>query len=598
MTNAMNLVELLQTSCDRYPDRPVLGTRQSDAWRWLSYRELGDLVDRARAGLAALGVGPGDRVAIVGNNSVEWAVAAYATYGLGAAFVPMYQAQRPREWQFILRDCSARVVFAATDAIYDALHTVRAELPDLAHIIGLSRPGDAPASWHGMLTAGAAAAVPARSPDPDTIASYIYTSGTTGDPKGVLLSHANMIANINASNAVFSFRPDDRTLSFLPWAHVFGQMCDLHMTISYGGSTAINNELPRLFQNLVEVKPTIFVAVPRVLNRFYDIIRSELADRPDLLQDMAHEAVAGGRAPQRPAPTERLFRKIRDHFGGRLRYVFCGSAALHPDVARTVDAVGIDVFEGYGLTETSPTVTTNWPGNRRFGSVGRVVPGVRVVIEQVASKGEDKAAIEGEIEGEIVVYGPNVMVGYHCRPGEQAATVLADGGLRTGDLGRFDADGFLYITGRIKEQYKLENGKYVMPAPVEEMLKRSPFIANAMIYGDGRPYNVALIVPEHAAIRAWANRQGTTLADDLFVDPRVRRLIQAELERVGAELKSFERPRDFGLLREDFTMDNGLLTPTLKLKRRDIVVRYRVPLEELYPARRGSVHRLDVATAP
>jgi long-chain acyl-CoA synthetase len=556
MEPVTTLVELLERSRVAYAERPFIGTRRSGAWQWISYAGFGELVDHARAGLAGLGVGAGDRVAFIGDNSVEWAAAAHATYGLGAAFVPMYQAQRPSEWQFILGDCGARVAVVATDPTLAAVEAMR--LPELAHVVGVAGGG-----WERLLADGAAHPVPAASPHPGSVAAFIYTSGTTGKPKGALLSHRNITSNLVAMHQVITISPEDRYLSFLPWAHVFGQTVELHGILSYGASMALNDELPRLLDNLAEVKPTVLVAVPRIFNRIYDAVIREV---PAGLIDKIL-----ARAPEVAPVTE----KIRGKFGGRLRYAFSGSATLSRKVAELIDALGITVYEGYGLTETSPIVTTNSPLGRRFGSVGRPLPGVRVVIDS-----------DGP-EGEIVVYGPNVMLGYHRRPAENQAALRPDGGLRTGDLGRLDEDGFLYITGRIKEQYKLETGKYVMPSPLEEALKLSPFIANIVVYGDDRPFNVALVVPSEPAIRAWAEAAGMVLGADLTTDHRVRDLVAGEIERLSVEFKGYEKPRDFALVREDFTVDNGLLTPTLKLKRREVVARHGRILDELY-ARLGA----------
>jgi long-chain acyl-CoA synthetase len=434
----------------------MLGSKKGGAWTWTSYRQFKALVEPLRAGLAALGVTAGDRVAFIGDNSVEWAAAAYATYGLGAAFVPMYQAQRPSEWQFILADCGARAVFVANEQSYGALQEMRHKLPDLAHVIGIARPAGAADSWSTIVAAGAAKPVPAASPDPGSIAGFIYTSGTTGQPKGALLSHANILSNLVAVHEIFPLTSEERYLSFLPWAHSFGQTVELHMLVSFGASLAINDELPRLLENMAEVKPTVLVAVPRIFNRIYDSVNHDIAGRPKLLQRIIHGGLRGAIKRQRGerlGPIERLelafddkavFHKIRERFGGHLKYVFSGSATLSQEVAEFIDALGIDVYEGYGLTETSPIVTSNSPGGRRFGSVGRPLPGVRVVIDTKVGKNER--------EGEIVVYGPNVMIGYHHRPEENQQALMSDGGLRTGDLGYLDEDGFLYITGRIKEQ--------------------------------------------------------------------------------------------------------------------------------------------------
>ena len=590
-----NLAELWENSCCKFADRPYLGTRKDGKWTWLTYREVGEIVDQARGGLAALGVGKGDRVAIISDNRVEWGAAAFATYGLEASFVPMYQAQRPGEWQFILADCGARVVIAATDAIHEAILAMRSQLPDLQHVVGLSRPADAPDSWGALLAAGAARPVPRGDPAPESIAGFIYTSGTTGKPKGVLLSHQNFCSNILAIEKLFPMVPEDRSLSFLPWAHSFGQTCELYYGLLWGASAALNDSLDRLLDNLAEIRPTVLVAVPRIFNRIYAAVEAEISRRPALLQRIIHAGVRCAikkENGERPALPERLafafadkavFAKIRQRFGGRLRWVCSGSATLGRDVAEFINAVGLPVYEGYGLTETSPVISTNYPGCRRIGTVGPVLPGVRVVI--------DTGVTGDEREGEIVAYGPNVMVGYHRRPEENEKTLARDGGLRTGDLGYFEEEGFLRVSGRIKEQFKLENGKYVMPSTMEEALKLSPYIANVMIHGDGRPFNVALIVISEPAVRAWAAEQGVTLAADLPADERVRALIEAELERFGAEFKKFEKPRAFALLREDFTIANGLLTPTLKLKRREVVARFAAVIDGLYEQKAGRIEQ-------
>jgi long-chain acyl-CoA synthetase len=270
-----------------------------------------------------------------------------------------------------------------------------------------------------------------------------------------------------------------------------------------------------------------------------------------------------------------VFAKVRKAFGGRLRYAISGGAAMSVEVGEFIDALGIPVYEGYGLSETSPIVSANHPGVRRLGSVGKPIPGVRVELEPVDT--EDRSS------GEIVVYGHCVMQGYHGLPEENARVFTPSGGFRTGDIGRFDEDGFLYITGRVKEQYKLENGKYVVPTPIEEHLKLSPFIVNAMVYGHNRPFNVALIVPDLEALRQWADHEGIAAEGEaLLRDERARAKISDEIAAHSAAVKGYERIRDFVLLGEDFTPENGLLTPTLKVKRRDVLDRYGGDIAALY----------------
>ncbi len=268
--------------------------------------------------------------------------------------------------------------------------------------------------------------------------------------------------------------------------------------------------------------------------------------------------------------------KVRARFGGRLKYAFSGGAALSKEVAEFIDGLGILVYEGYGLTETSPIATANSPQGRKIGSIGRPIPGVRIAIAP--------AEVAPEGQGEIIIYGPNVMKGYHNLPEETDQVFTADGGFRTGDLGRIDSDGFVYITGRIKEQYKLENGKYVVPTPLEEQIKLSPFVLNVMVYGDNRPYNVAVIVPEFDALKKFASDHGIAYAsmEELCAKPEVTKLYLAEVQKFGNEFKGFERPERFVLATEDFTTDNNMLTPSLKVKRRNVMAKYGDAMARLY----------------
>ena len=580
-----NMVQLCRKSCEEHAPRDLFGTRKGSAWSWTTYRQFGEMVDACRSGLKKRGVGPGDRVAIVSDNRVEWAVAAHATYGLGAAFVPMYQVQLPKEWKFILNDCDAKVVIAANDEIHGKLAEMAGELDALDHVIGLELDDGHDDSWSSLLAAGEESPAEPEDPGADDVAGLIYTSGTTGNPKGVLLSHGNLTSNINAIHEVFTFEVSDRSLSFLPWAHSFGQTCELHGLMSMGCSMAINDDVTNLVANLAEVKPSILFAVPRIFNRIYDGVNKQISDKPGIIQSLFRSAIAAagkksndevlglGESISLWLADRIIFSSIRQKFGGQLQYAISGSAALDQSVAEFIDALGIMVYEGYGLTETSPIVTANYPGSRRMGTVGKAVTGVKVHIDEDASH---RAA-----EGEIVVYGPNVMQGYHNRPDENAKVLMDDGGFRTGDLGQLDDDGFLKITGRIKEQYKLENGKYVMPAPLEEQLKLSPYIANVLLFGDNKPHNVALVVPDVETVHKWADEQGVSLGE-LESSTELEELLEKEIAERGADFKGFERPRAFAIVAEDFTTDNGMLTPTMKLKRRTILAKYQDRIDGLY----------------
>jgi long-chain acyl-CoA synthetase len=583
--NFENLVQIYERSCREFADRQLFGVKQGTEWRWITYREFGALVEAFRGGLASLGVGRGDVVAIVANNRVEWAVACYATYGLGAAYVPMYQDQLDKEWQFILGDCRAKVAIGATGAITEKLRRMQPELPALQHIVGLELPASDDHSYAALLEAGRAHPVAAVSPSPDDVAGLIYTSGTTGMPKGVILSHGNITSNVNAIHQVFEFQPDDRSLAFLPWAHSFGQTCELHCLLSMGCSLAINDDIKNLVANLAEVKPTVLYAVPRVFNRLYDGVNAQIAAKPGIIQWLFKRGVE---IATRKAKGEQIgavdgmllsladrliFSTVRARFGGRLKYAISGSAALSPEVAAFIDALGITVYEGYGLTETSPIATANYPTARKMGSVGKPIPGVSIQI--------DRSVTGDPVHGEIIIKGPNVMQGYHNRPEENAAVMMEDRSFRSGDMGYLDPDGFLYITGRIKEQYKLENGKYVVPSPLEEKLKLSPYIANIMIHGANKPHNVALVIPDLEALRGWAAKENVVL-DDVPRNEQVRELLRREIEAHGRDLKGYERVQAFVVVVEDFTTDNGMLTPTLKLKRRVVLQRYGEDLDALY----------------
>jgi long-chain acyl-CoA synthetase len=581
MAKFNTLVDIFHQSIATYPDNELFGTKKNGAWEWTRYLEFGRTVDKFRAGLESIGVKRGDRVACVSNNRVEWAVAAYACFGLGAAFVPMYEAQHPKDWEFITKDCDAKVLICATDAIAEKAKDIVTRVPSIKAIVALDPKtkgdGEKVRTYAELL--GTGKKVPTIKPAVKDTACLIYTSGTTGNPKGVILSHGNIASNVSAVHEVFPMSAADRSLSFLPWAHSFGQTCELHCLFSVGASMALCPAVDKIIEDLGDTKPTLLFSVPRIFNKLYAGVQKQISEKPGLVQSMVKNAIKT-RSKMRNgdevglsemlalAVTDKVvFTKVRQRFGGRLKYAFSGGAAISRDVAEFIDGLGITVYEGYGLTETSPITTANWPGSRRIGSVGRAIPGVRVEISS---------------EGEIVVYGPNVMQGYHNREEENSAVFTKDGGFRTGDMGKIE-DGFVYITGRIKEQYKLENGKYVVPTPLEEQFKLSPFILNAMVYGDNKPYNVALIVADTKQVGKWGAENGVSgEGKKLLEDPKVRALFKKELDHYGEKFKGFEEVRDFALIDEDFTTDNGMLTPSLKVKRRAVLEKWSELINSLY----------------
>jgi long-chain acyl-CoA synthetase len=582
MAKFETLVDIYQDAIKTFPDNPLFGTKRGGQWEWMSYLEFGRQTDGFRAGLASLGLGRGDRVAIIANNRPEWAIAAYACFGLGVAYVPMYEAQLAKDWEFIVKDCDAKALIVATDAIAEKTKPFLDSIGSLKHIVSMdpaTKPSDRVHSFKALTATPPG--TPTIKPKVEDTAGFIYTSGTTGNPKGVILSHGNIASNVSAIHECFPMTSMDRSLSFLPWAHSFGQTVELHGLFSMGASLAIAESVDKILDNLAETKPTLLFSVPRIFNKLYAAVQKQISTKPNVIQSMVKSSLAT-RGKQRTgaevslgeglvlAITDKVvFSKVRARFGGELKYAFSGGAAISKEVAEFIDSLGITVYEGYGLTETSPIATANWPNNRKIGSVGKPIPGVKVKIAE---------------DGEIVVYGPNIMQGYHNRKEENDAVLLADGGFRTGDMGRIDEDGFVFITGRLKEQYKLENGKYVVPTPLEEQLKLSAYVLNVMVHGDNKPYNIALIVANVPAVKDWGKDNGVseTDADKLLANPKVRALFKKELDHYGEKFKGFEGVKDFALIAEDFTPDNGMLTPSLKVKRRKVVETYGALIESLY----------------
>lgn len=595
------MADMLTKSVQMHGPRPFIAEKKNGAYQWLTYREFGALVDAARGGLAALGVQKGDRVAIIADNCTPWAVLAFASYGLGAIWVPMYEAQMPHEWAFIIRDCEAKIAIAADRNIAEKLLALKAEadpnkgIPSVQHIVMIESDKGIPpgvTAYDHLLETGRQQPVPQAQIAREDLADLIYTSGTTGKPKGVMLTHANITDNINAVLSVFPIDENGETsVAFLPWAHAFGQICELFLLFSVGGSIALAESPLTLVQNIGEIKPTILYSVPRVWNKVYANLQKTIAESKGLKKKLAERAFAVAAERERLQQQGKssllldlqyklfdklVFSKVRARLGGRLKFAVSGAAALSPEVARFVSYVGITVCEGYGLTETSPAATFNPPGKVRIGTVGIPIPGVEVRIEKVAD------APEGQ--GEIVIKGHNIMKGYYKRDEENAKVFMPDGAFRTGDLGFIDAEGYLHITGRVKEQYKLENGKYVAPAPLEEQLKLSPFIAQAFIYGANKPHNVALIVLNAENLPGWAAQNGLAgkSLTDLAKEPAVRKLIAGEIEKYSADFKGFEKIFNFALLTEEFTSENGMLTPTMKVKRNAVVEKYGALIESLY----------------
>ncbi len=587
-----NLVEFLENSLARRPDRPLFGTKNAQGvYEWLTYRQFGRRVDELRAGLAGLGVGRGDAVGIIANNRTEWAIAAYATYGLGGRFVPMYESELPRIWEYIVADSAIKVLFVSKPEILQKVSDFPQKIPNLAHLVLVE--GTGPGSMAALEETGRLHPVKAIHPGPDEIAGLIYTSGTTGEPKGVLLSHKNCTSNSMAGVSMYpELTEEDVSLSILPWAHSYGQTAELNAMIYLGGSIGFIENVKTVVQDMALVRPTWLIAVPRVFNRIYNGLWEKMNEQGGIARKLFVMGVEAGKRRRELKAAGRsdlltelkfkiadkvVFAKIRQKMGGRLKGAMSGSAAMNVEIAHFFFDVGIPIYDCYGMTETSPAVAMNASFAYRLGSVGRAIENVRIVIDSSAVE-------EGAADGEIVVYGPNVMKGYHNKPDKTREVMTPDGGIRTGDRGRLDADGYLYITGRIKEQFKLENGKFVFPAALEEEISLVPWVQNVLIFGENRPFTIALVVPDFLMVERHAEKNG--ISGDirrLIENADIQAMITGEIQQIlRGRFGGYEIPKKFLYLTEGFTSENGMLTQTLKLKRRVVLEKYRDRIEALY----------------
>lgn len=587
-----NLVDLFEESVLRYNGNPIFGTKGPDGeYLWSTYGEVAKRVDALRGGLASLGVTKGDAVGVIANNREEWAVIAFAVYGLGARYVPMYEAELVQVWKYIIADSALKILFVSKPEIYEKVKEFQKEIPILTHIYLIEGDGDA--SMKALEKKGAQNPVPSLHPDADDIAVLIYTSGTTGEPKGVLLSHGNFTSNAHAATKLYpEFNENDRTLPILPWAHSYGQTADLYSFIRLGASMGLAESLNTIAEDLGKVKPTFLIAVPRIFNRVYDGLWARMNEEGGLAKKLFVMGVESAKKKRALAAKGEssawtnlkfkiadkiVFSKIRARFGGRLKGALTASAVMNIEIAHFFHDIGIPTYDCYGLTETSPAVTINSPSNNRLGSVGKPIDKVKVVIDKSLGDSEKD-------DGEIIVYGPNVMKGYHNKPEETKKVMTEDGGFRTGDRGRLDEDGYLFITGRIKEQFKLENGKFVFPVSLEEDIMLVPLVEQAMIFGEARAYTVALIVPDFEVLEKYAREKGLpTDPAEMVENETIKALIGDEITRsLEGKYGHYEIPKKFIYLKENFSLENGTLTQTMKLKRRVVLEKYGKEIDGAY----------------
>jgi len=554
--------------------------------------ELVDRVRRTARALENLGVEPGDRVALMAENGPHWPTVDFAALCRGAASVPIYPTLLPEQVAYIVADSGAKVVVVQTAEQLAGLREHRDRIPGVQKLVLIDGEpgGDDGATTLDALLAGGADADPtafeehARRTAPDDLASLVYTSGTTGQPKGVMLTHRNFVSNICTAMGLVDFRADQTSLSFLPLAHVFERMID-YCYFYKGVSIAYAESVQTVPQNMQEVRPHVFVSVPRVYEKFHARVQDTIAAAPPVRQKLFRWAVGVGRESlpwtlkgEHPSgllglkyalANALVFRKLEERLGGRFEYAVSGGAPLAPDLAEFFWSVGIEIYEGYGLTETSPVISVNAPGITKLGTVGRPIPGIEVEIAE---------------DGEILTRGPHVMKGYFGNPEATAEVIDEDGWFHTGDIGEIDADGYLRITDRKKEIIVNAYGKNVAPAPIENALKSSRYVSQAVVIGDRRKFLAALVVPDLEALTTWAKGQGIAVAgaEELIADHRVRELIAAEVAAVNEGLASYERIVAWELLPEEFSLEGGELTPTQKVKRRVIHEKYDDRIDRMY----------------
>lgn len=589
-----NLVEIFENSAAKYANNLFIGEKDSSGeYQWVTYAQIATRVNNLRAGLASLGVQAGDTVGIIANNRKEWVIAEIATQGLRAAFVPMYEKELVTMWKYIIKDAAVKVLLVSKPEILEKVKNFPAEIPTLQHIYLIEGTGDK--TMATLEKKGAEKPVASQKPKYSDVAVLIYTSGTTGEPKGVLLSHGNLAENVKGALAWFlNLTEEGRCISMLPWAHSFGITADLHAFMLRGGSIGIMGSVETLIDDLPKIQPSFMTTVPRVFNKVYNGVWAKMKEEGGLklkLFEMALDAAKQKRETGKVGLKYKLLdkivlHKIRERFGGRLVNAVTGSAPMNVEIAKFFIDVGIPTYDAYGLSETSPAITINSPlmGNR-LGSVGKPINKTKVVIDR--SRTGDNSD-----DGEIICFGPQCMIGYHNKP-EKTKEVIVEmngmRGVRTGDRGRLDNEGFLFITGRFKEEYKLANGKYIHPDAVELEIKVLPWILNAMIYGAGQEYNVGLIVPDMKLLGQMAEKLNLSVEPESLFDPsnpagrNFKELLTAEVQNhLRKTIGSYEIPQKFAFILEDFTLESGMLTQTMKLKRQAVLDKYGDLLNSLY----------------
>lgn len=583
----------------RYPKPELLKRSTADGYDSYGSRECFDIIRDLSLGLATLGVRSGDRVALLCESRPEWLIADLAILTSGAVTVPIYATLPPAQTGFILADAGASVVIVSDETQAEKVRDGWSELSQLRAMVIIDEPDDSESSnederettlsavreqGHKRLMRedglGREYKEAASSLRPDQLATIIYTSGTTGDPKGVMLTHGAMVANLLDVDTMVQITDEDDALSFLPLSHAL-ERTTAYLYLFKGVTITFAESLDTVARDMQKVRPTLMTGVPRVYEKLHARVLETVSAASALRQwlfrwalavgDASATAIRVGRQPSAyvrlvwPLADRLVLSKIRERTGGRLRFVVSGGAPLSVTVAEFLFAVGIPVLEGYGLTETAPVLTLNRQEAPRLGTVGQALPRVELSLAD---------------DGELLAWGPNLMEGYYGKP-EATAEVIADGWFHTGDIGTLDADGYLTITDRKKELIVTAGGKNVAPQPIEAKLKRSPLVAEAMLVGDRQPFIAALLVPDFDAL-AGALGEVTGDRETLVGRSDVKQLYDEVVEQVNTELPGYEHVRKVALVPAELSVETGELTPTLKLKRRVVADRWRDLIDELY----------------
>jgi long-chain acyl-CoA synthetase len=581
-----NLITLIHEAAERHAARPALSWKEDGRYIDITYAEFWKRIQSFAYALQQFGVHQGTKVAILSNNRSEWTISDVAILSLGAVTVPIYHTLTPPQIEYILNNADVELIVVENEELASK---VRSVAPAQLHTIivmdptGLTlQPGVV--SYREMIAQGADL-LAAKGPlttwldvAETDLATIVHTSGTTGNPKGVMLTHGNLVANIEGSTAFVPISEQDRTLCYLPLAHIFERTAGQFVALVHGACISFAENLNTIATNLLEVRPTMMNSVPRLYEKIYDGIHKTINESSKFKQWLFHFALqTSKRQKTTPTLTSRLlhplldklvFAKIRSRLGGNIRLLGSGGAALAPDIAEFFHYVGLTICEGYGMTETSPVISINPTADTRVGTVGRPLANLQVRIAP---------------DGELLVKGPSVMVGYYKNPEATRSTLDEDGWLHTGDIAEL-VDGYLKIVERKKNILVLATGKNVAPFPIESAMARSPYISQAVLFGDKRKFVTALLVPDFANLKQWAdsNNLGHLTPEELLRHPQVQSLYEQEISEQLREFAPFEKPKKFTLLPTELTLEDGALTVTLKVRHHVLFKRYEREIESMY----------------